>query len=74
MSALSGSNQGVNVILVKGSAKNRVVAVLIDLGSTYSFIDEQVVSETGYVAEYSSPMKVTDGNYVMCHTSCPGFC
>jgi len=75
LSALSGSNQGVNAILVKGSVKNRVLAVLIDSGSTHSFIDEQAVSETGYVAEYSSPMKVTvvDGNYVMCHTSCPNF-
>ncbi|KAH0707377.1 hypothetical protein KY290_011930 [Solanum tuberosum] len=75
LSALSGSNQEVNAILVKGSTKNRVLTVLIDSRSTHSFIDEQAVSETGYVAEYSSPMKVTiaDGNYVMCHMSCLGF-
>ncbi|PHT67574.1 hypothetical protein T459_27061 [Capsicum annuum] len=48
---------------------------LIIEGSTHSFIDEQVVSDTGYVAEYGAPMKVTvaNGNYVMCHTTCMGF-
>lgn len=40
----------------------------------HNFIDEQVVRETSYVAEYSPHMKVTiaDGNYVMCHASCRG--
>ncbi|KAM3345338.1 hypothetical protein P3S68_025047 [Capsicum galapagoense] len=76
LSALSGNNQDMNSILVKGSVKNRTLAVLIDSGSTHSFIDEQAVSDTGYVAEYGAPMKVTvaDGNYVMCHTTCTGFC
>ncbi|KAM3283214.1 hypothetical protein P3S67_026859 [Capsicum chacoense] len=76
LSSLSDNNQGVNSILVKGSVKNRTLAVLIDSGSTHSFIDEQAVSDTGYVAEYGAPKKVTvaDGNYVMCHTTCTFFC
>ena len=76
MSALFGNNQGVNSILVRGSVKNRTLDVLINSGSTHSFIDDKDVSDTGYVAEYGALMKVTvaDGNYVMCHTTCMGFC
>lgn len=57
LSALSSNSQGVNATLVKGSVKNRVLVLLIDSGSTHNFIGEQAVSDTGYVAEYSVPMK-----------------
>lgn len=75
LSALSRNSQGINSILVSGVVKNRKLTVLVDLGSTHSFIDEQTVIDSGYVAVYSSPMKVTvaDGNYMMCYTTCAEF-
>nr|XP_016438947.1 PREDICTED: uncharacterized protein LOC107764880 [Nicotiana tabacum] len=75
LSALSGNSSGVNSILVRGIIKHRNLTILVDSGSTHSFIVEQVVKDTGYVPHYSSPMKVTvaDGNYVMCHTICIAF-
>ncbi|KAH0685512.1 hypothetical protein KY290_016997 [Solanum tuberosum] len=39
LSALSGNHNGVNTILVKGIAKNRNLTVMVDSGSTHSFID-----------------------------------
>lgn len=68
MSALSGKNQGVNTILAKGSVKNRNLALLIDIGSTDSFIDENIVRKSGYQTNYCPPVRVTvvDDNYVMC--------
>lgn len=75
LSALSGNSKGVNSILVAGSVLNRKLSVLVDSGSTHSFIDEKMVHDSGYVVVYSTPMKVTvaDGNYVMCYTVCAGF-
>ncbi|XP_070055402.1 uncharacterized protein [Nicotiana tomentosiformis] len=75
MSALSGNNQGVNSILVRGSVKNRNLALLVDFSSTHSFIDENTVKETGHQATYCPPVKVivADGNYVMCTSHCKGF-
>lgn len=48
MSALLGNNQGVNSILVKGSVKNRNLALLFDFGSTHSLIDVNTVKVTGH--------------------------
>ncbi|KAH0764728.1 hypothetical protein KY285_000599 [Solanum tuberosum] len=74
-SSSTKNTMGSNPIPTVTSELNRTLAVLIDSGSTHSFIDEQAVGDTGYVAEYSPHMKVTvaDGDYVMCHTSSPGF-
>ncbi|KAH0720050.1 hypothetical protein KY290_004964 [Solanum tuberosum] len=75
LSALSGNHNGVSTILVKGIAKNRNLTVMVDSGSTHSFIDSQAVMETGYVETYSSPMRVTvaDGNYLLCNSTCTSF-
>ncbi|XP_070016017.1 uncharacterized protein [Nicotiana sylvestris] len=75
MNALSGNNQGKNTILVGGTVKKRHVTVMIDSGSTQSFIDEHTVKETGYQASFCPPVRVTvsDGNYAMCTTHCKGF-
>ncbi|PHT64289.1 Aspartic proteinase CDR1 [Capsicum annuum] len=40
LNALSDNNQGVNIILVSGTVKNRALNLLIDSGSTYSFLDK----------------------------------
>nr|XP_009802879.1 PREDICTED: uncharacterized protein LOC104248335 [Nicotiana sylvestris] len=54
------------VIEVSGIIKNRKLSVLVDSGSTHSFIDEQTVKETGYHPVYSTPIRVTvaDVNYI----------
>ncbi|XP_075101843.1 uncharacterized protein LOC142177270 [Nicotiana tabacum] len=75
MNALSGNNQGENTILIGETVKKRHITVIIDSGSTHSFIDEHTVKETGYQASFCPPVRVTvaDGNYVMCTTHCKGF-
>ncbi|KAH0730265.1 hypothetical protein KY289_001453 [Solanum tuberosum] len=41
LNALTGSIQGVNTILVSGTVKNMSLTLLIDSGSTHSYIDQQ---------------------------------
>ncbi|OIT32972.1 hypothetical protein A4A49_14857 [Nicotiana attenuata] len=75
LSALARSNSGVNSILVRSISKNMSLTLLVDFGSTHSFIDEQAVKDTGHVPIYNPLMRVTvaDGNYVMCNAICAGF-
>ncbi|XP_019230960.1 PREDICTED: uncharacterized protein LOC109211833 [Nicotiana attenuata] len=72
LNALSGDNKGVNIILVRGTIGNRKLTVLIDSGSTHSFIDATTVKESGFQAQPCPPVRVTvaDGNYVMCIAIC----
>lgn len=55
--------------------KKKQVIVMIDSGSTNSFVNEHTIKETGYQASFCPPVRVTlaDGNYVMCTTHCKGF-
>ncbi|KAH0687145.1 hypothetical protein KY284_017698 [Solanum tuberosum] len=48
LNALTGHNQGENTILVGGTVKKRQLSILIDSGSTHSFIDEHTVQATGH--------------------------
>lgn len=75
LSALAGNNSGMNSMLVRGIRKNRSLIVLVDSGSTHSFIDAQAVKDTGHVPIYNPPMRVAlaDGNCVMCNASCARF-
>lgn len=75
LNALTGSNQGVNTILMNGTVKNRSLTLLIDYGSTHCFIDPHTVTRVGYKASYCAPVTVTvaDGNCVMCTSHCQGF-
>jgi len=75
LSALSGNCNGVNTILVAGWVKKRALSILVDSGSTHSFINELTVVETGYQSCYVQPIRVTvaDGNYVYCNSRCPQF-
>ncbi|KAH0730196.1 hypothetical protein KY289_001384 [Solanum tuberosum] len=59
----------------QGTVKNRNMAILIDSGSTYKFIDEGNVKETGHKVSYCPLVKVTvaDRNYVMCTSHCQEF-
>ncbi|XP_070013181.1 uncharacterized protein [Nicotiana sylvestris] len=74
MNALSCDNRGVNTILVKGTIRNSKL-MLIDSGSTNSFIDANTVKETGYQARHCPLVRVTvaDGNYVMYTSICTGY-
>ncbi|KAH0765268.1 hypothetical protein KY285_001139 [Solanum tuberosum] len=62
-------------IIIEGTVKNRNLAILIDSGSTYKFIDEGNVKETGHKVSYCPLVKVTvaDRNYVMCTSHCQEF-
>lgn len=75
LNALTGHNKGENTILVGGTVKKRQLTILIDSGSTHSFIDEHAVQSTGHKASPCPPVRVTvaDGNYVMCTSHCKGF-
>ncbi|KAH0743295.1 hypothetical protein KY290_031288 [Solanum tuberosum] len=75
LSALSGNHTVENTILVKGTVKNRHMAILVDFGITYNFIDKSTVKETGHKVSYCPPVRVTesDRNYVMCTSHCQGF-
>ncbi|XP_075088158.1 uncharacterized protein LOC142170209 [Nicotiana tabacum] len=63
------------VIEVSGIIKNRNLSVLVDSGSTHSFIDEQIVKETEYHPLYSTPIRVpiADDSYMYCSSTCPKF-
>lgn len=55
--------------------KKRQLTILIDSGSTHSFIDEHTTKAAGYQPNPRPPvrMTVTDGNYVMCTSHCRSF-
>ncbi|KAH0671271.1 hypothetical protein KY285_023835 [Solanum tuberosum] len=74
LNALTGHNQGENTILVGGTVKKRQLSILIDSGSTHSFIDEHTIQATGHQSSHCPPVRVTvaDGNYVMCTSHCKG--
>ena len=74
LNALTGHNKGENIILVGGTVKKRQLAILIDSGSTHSFIDKHTVAASGYQPHPCSHVRVTmaDGNYVMCNSHCKG--
>uniref|UniRef100_A0A3Q7FJK1 Retrotransposon gag domain-containing protein n=2 Tax=Solanum lycopersicum TaxID=4081 RepID=A0A3Q7FJK1_SOLLC len=70
LNALTGHNKGENTILVGGTVKKRDLAILIDSGSTHSFIDKHTVTALVYQPCPCLPVRVTvaDGNYVMCNS------
>lgn len=72
LSALPGNNNMVNTILVNEIIKRRTLLVFMDSGSTYSFINESRVQETGYQETYTTPIRVTvaDGNCMFFNTTC----
>ncbi|XP_070022047.1 uncharacterized protein [Nicotiana sylvestris] len=73
--ALSGTNMGVNTILVRGVFRRKELTILVDLGSTHNFINEITVKETGYAPVFSNTLRVTvaDGIYMYTNSVCPKF-
>ncbi|KAG8380737.1 hypothetical protein BUALT_Bualt06G0047200 [Buddleja alternifolia] len=64
-----------DTIKLLGNVKNNTISVLVDIGSSHSFLDPYVAKKTGYEVEYTNPMQVTvaDGNKLECNTRCPKF-
>lgn len=71
LNALSGS-QSPNTISLQGTIKKQSVNILIDSGSTHSFIDSKLVKRLGHTAEIITPLLVTvaDGSQVLVDTAC----
>nr|CAD1820456.1 unnamed protein product [Ananas comosus var. bracteatus] len=59
--ALSGQNQN-DTIKVQGEVGSKTVTILIDTGSTHSFIDFQVAKEVKAIMTAASPLIVTVAN------------
>lgn len=73
LNALS-STELVNTIRPKGYAKMKL-SILLDSGSTHSFVDLETAKQIGYPIKEARPMRVTmaNGNYIMSLYSCPKF-
>ena len=56
LNTLTGHNMGENTILVRGTVKKRHLAILIDSGSTHSFIDKHTLAASGYKPQPCSPV------------------
>lgn len=71
INALSGNNS-LSTIRMQGKVKNQGVSILIDSGSTHSFIDTILVKHLGLVADMVSPLSVTvaDGNSNIVDSAC----
>ncbi|KAH6797799.1 hypothetical protein C2S52_022353 [Perilla frutescens var. hirtella] len=64
-----------DTIKLKGLAGRHELCVLIDTGSTHSFIDPETAKKIGCVLEYTKPMIVTiaDGSRYECNAKCTQF-
>lgn len=71
VNAHSGS-KSIGTIRLQGTIKGRLVSILIDSGSTHSFIDSGVVKQLGLVAEMVSPLivSVADGSRIVVDSIC----
>ena len=71
VNALSG-NKAIGTIRLQGMIKGKRVSILIDSGSTHSFIDSGVVKQLGLVAEVVSPLivSVADGSRIVVDSFC----
>lgn len=70
--ALSG-NTAHNTIRIQAKVRGVPVTVLIDSGSTNSFIDPKIPSRCGEVMQPTKPMviRVTDGNQLFSNATFP---
>lgn len=71
INALSGS-KSIGTIRFQGVLKGRRVSILIDSGSTHSFIDSRMVKQLGLVAEIVPPLiiSVADGSRIIVDSLC----
>lgn len=72
--ALAGQTAPDTIKLLGTSCKHQL-SVLIDTGSTHSFLDSSTARKLGCELEYTNPLLVTiaDGGKIECNAKCPKF-
>lgn len=61
LNAMTGTPEP-NTFKLRGLIKKRVVIILVDSGSTHSFLDSQTAKELGVIAQMDRPLRVTVAN------------
>lgn len=71
LNALAGT-KSMGTIRLQGCIRGKKVSILVDSGSTHSFIDSTMVKTLGLTAEIVAPLMVTvaDGTKVLVDSSC----
>ncbi|XP_074343112.1 uncharacterized protein LOC141680927 [Apium graveolens] len=71
VNALSG-NRSIGTIRLQGVLKGKRISILIDSGSTHSFIDSGLVKQLGLIAEVVLPLivSVADGSRIIVDSIC----
>lgn len=74
LNALSGTEVP-NTITLNGTSKKKLLTILLDSGSTHSFLDMETARQIGCIHKEARPMRVTvaNGNQLMSLYSCPMF-
>lgn len=74
LNALSGTEVP-NTIRLKWESKKNSMSILLDLGSTHSFLDMETAKKMGCMIKEISPMRetVANGNLAMSYHTCPSF-
>jgi hypothetical protein len=64
-----------NTIKIKGDCEGRDFIILIDSGSTHSFIDESMIKKLNVVTSKTTLLAiiVANGNVMLCEVHSPGF-
>lgn len=65
----------IDTIKLLGRSANQNLIILLDSGSTHSFLDPKIAEKLGWTIEYTFPWLVTIayGNKVECKFMCPQF-
>ncbi|XP_019191750.1 PREDICTED: uncharacterized protein LOC109186281 [Ipomoea nil] len=66
--------EGFNTIKLMGSIGKQAITILVDSGSTHSFLDPRVLNQMKIIPEKSSPLMVTVANWntMVCDLKCDG--
>ncbi|KAL3624153.1 hypothetical protein CASFOL_032969 [Castilleja foliolosa] len=64
-----------DTIKLAGKVKNNQLVILVDSGSTHSFLDPNVVAKVKCEVEVTNPLQVTvaGGGKIICSSRCPDF-
>lgn len=71
LNAMAG-NKSKGIVRLQGTIKKHPVSILVDSGSTHSFIDKSLVKKLGLIVEVIPPLIVTvaDGSQVLVESAC----
>ncbi|XP_019177711.1 PREDICTED: uncharacterized protein LOC109172915 [Ipomoea nil] len=66
--------ESMNTIKLLGLIGKQIVVILVDSGSTHSFVDPKVLDQRGIITERAENLKVTvaNGETMMCDSVCKG--